>query len=69
METSAGNTIEDIDFQRKEGGGECVPNLRGASPVGRDGGGQSYAARAEAEELDWRYRGRRRPHGVRYCVR
>ena len=27
-------------------GGECAPNLRGASPVGRDDGGPLYAARS-----------------------
>ena len=27
-----------------------MPNLRGASPVGRDGGGRSYAARTDGGE-------------------
>ena len=32
-----------------------MPNLRGASPVGRDGGGRSYAARmGGGEESDRR---------------
>ena len=48
VETSAGNTEEDINFEVKEG--ECVPNLRGANPVGRDGGGPSYAARAGGDK-------------------
>ena len=38
VETSAGNTEEDINFKVKGGRGGCMPNLRGASPVGRDGG-------------------------------
>ena len=41
VETSAGNTERNIVLQRKERG--CKPNLRGASPVGRDEGGRSYA--------------------------
>ena len=41
VETSAGNTEEDINFEIR-GRGECMPNLRGASPVGRDEGGRSY---------------------------
>ena len=43
VETSAGNTEVDINFEVKEGGGECVPNLRGASPIGRDDGGLLFA--------------------------
>ena len=27
--------------------GQCAPNLRGASLVGRDGGGRSYAAQMD----------------------
>ena len=42
VETSAGNTEEDINFEVKRG--ECVPNLRDASPVDRDGGGRSHVA-------------------------
>ena len=42
METGAENTRADIDFKCRRG--ECVPNLRGASPVGRDNRGRSYAA-------------------------
>ena len=30
-----------------------MPNLRGASPVGRGDGGRSYAARAVSEEESW----------------
>ena len=33
-----------------------MPNLRGASPVGRDEGGRSYAARADGREETWRRR-------------
>ena len=36
--------LEEIKvLQNKER--ECVPNLRRTSPVGRDGGGHSYAVR------------------------
>ena len=34
-----------------------MPNLRGASPVGRDEGGRSYAARADSREETSRRRG------------
>ena len=34
-----------------------MPNLRGASPVGRDEGGQSYVARAGSKEETSRRRG------------
>ena len=33
-----------------------MPNLRGASPVGRDGGGRSYAARTDGGEESGRRR-------------
>ena len=36
-----------------------MPNLRGASPVGRDDGDVSYAARSiSSGKLNWRRRGR-----------
>ena len=49
VETRAGNTEKDIEHQHKGEGGR-VPNLRGASPFGRDGGGRSYAARTDGGE-------------------
>ena len=53
METSAGNTVKDIDHDvNKEGG--CVPNLRGASPVGRGDGGLPYAARSNSKAIQER---------------
>ena len=49
-----------------------MPNLRGASPVGRDDGGQSYAARAGSkEEMSRRHGGSGKSAGdvVRGCRR
>ena len=48
VETSAGNTEEDINFEVKEG--ECVPNLRGASPVDRGEGSVVRAGRERSAE-------------------
>ena len=48
VETGAGNAEKDIDFHVNERGG-CEPNLQGGSPVGRDGGGRSHAARQTRE--------------------
>ena len=36
--------LEEIEYFKVRGRG-CVPNLRGASPVSRDGDGRSYGAR------------------------
>ena len=51
--------LEEIKvLQRKSRG--CVPNFRGASPVGRDKGGCSYAARTvDGRRLDWATSGKR----------
>ena len=43
--------------RRKIRGGECVPNLRGANPVGRDDGDLLYATRMVSRVLRFDYFG------------
>ena len=50
--------LEEIKYSKVMRRG-CVPNLRGASPVGRDEGGRSYATQTVGKgRPKWRREGR-----------